>query len=73
MAEIKFEIIETLGTISESPKGWKKDLKLVSWNDKTAKYDIREWSSNYDRMGKGLTFTKEELISLRNILNTLEL
>ncbi|AEE14080.1 Uncharacterized conserved protein UCP037246 [Thermodesulfobium narugense DSM 14796] len=73
MAEIKYEILETLGTISESSKGWKKDLKLVRWNDKAAKYDIREWSPNYDRMSKGLTFTKEELISLRDILNTLEL
>lgn len=73
MAEIKFDILETFGAISESPKGWKKELKLVSWNDKDAKYDIREWSPNYDRMGKGLTFTKEELIALRDILKNIDL
>jgi hypothetical protein len=73
MAEIKFDILETFGVISESPKGWKKELKLVSWNDKDAKYDIREWSPNYDRMGKGLTLTKEELIALRDILKKIDL
>jgi hypothetical protein len=73
MAEIKFDILETFGVISESPKGWKKELKLVSWNDKDAKYDIREWSANYDRMGKGLTFTKEELKALRDILKNIDL
>ncbi|MGC8482774.1 MAG: YdbC family protein [Thermodesulfobium sp.] len=73
MAEIKFDILETFGVISESPKGWKKELKLVSWNDKDAKYDIREWSPNYDRMGKGLTFTKEELKALRDVLKNIDL
>ncbi|MEO1784069.1 PC4/YdbC family ssDNA-binding protein [Thermodesulfobium sp. 4217-1] len=73
MAEIKFDILETFGVISESPKGWKKELKLVSWNDKDTKYDIREWSPNYDRMGKGLTFTKEELKALRDVLKNIDL
>ncbi len=42
MAEVKFEIIESVGVLSESPKGWKKELNLISWNDKEPKYDIRE-------------------------------
>lgn len=40
MAEIKFEIKETTGVLSESPKGWKKELNLISWNDKESKYYI---------------------------------
>lgn len=53
MAEIKFEIRETIGTLSESAKGWTKELSLVSWNDKDPKYDVSEWSTGHDKMGKG--------------------
>lgn len=42
MADIKFEIKETLGVLSQSSKGWKKELNLISWNGREAKYDIRE-------------------------------
>lgn len=34
MADIKFEVKETVGVLSESTKGWAKELSLVSWNDK---------------------------------------
>lgn len=42
MADIKFEIKETIGVLSESAKGWKKELNLISWNDKEVKYDLRD-------------------------------
>ena len=45
MPDIKFEIKETTGVLSESAKGWKKELNLISWNDKEAKYDIKDWDS----------------------------
>jgi Uncharacterized protein conserved in bacteria len=67
MADIKFEIKETIRILSESPKGWKKELNLVSWNDKEPKYDIREWSPDHAKMGKGITLTKEELNKLRDV------
>ena len=73
MAEIKFELKEEIGVISENPKGWTKEINLISWNDREAKYDIREWSPDHDRMTKGLTFTKDELIELKNILNSLDI
>ena len=69
MSEIKYEIIEELGVLSESDKGWKKELNLISWNDREPKYDLRDWSENHEKMGKGITLTKEEAIKLRNILN----
>jgi len=52
MAEIKFEIKETIGVLSESAKGWSKELNLVSWNDAAPKYYIREWSLDHSKMGK---------------------
>jgi len=73
MADIKYEITETLGVLSESAKGWKKELNLISWNDKEAKYDIRDWDSEHKKMGKGITLSNEELIKLRDILNSMEL
>lgn len=71
MAEIKFEIKENIGVLSESAKGWTKELNLVSWNDKEAKYDLREWDPEHKKMGKGVTLSKEEIIRLIEILSTL--
>lgn len=68
MAEIKFEIKESIGVLSESSKGWKKELNLVSWNDREPKYDIREWSPDHARMGKGITLSKEELRVLKELI-----
>jgi len=73
MAEIKFSITEKLGELSESTKGWKKELNLVSWNDRAPKYDIREWDPEHQKMGKGVTLNTEEVKKLRDILNSLSL
>lgn len=73
MAEIKYEIKESFGVIAESARGWRKEVNLVSWNDKDPKYDLREWSPDYEKMGKGITLTVEELRKLRDILNGMEL
>lgn len=69
MPDIKYEIVEHLGVLSETDKGWKKELNLVSWNDREPKYDLRDWSENHDRMNKGVTLTKDEVESLKEILN----
>lgn len=72
MADIKYEIKETLGVISESPKGWKKEVNRVSWNDKEPKIDIRDWSPEHDKMGKGITLTDDEAKELLNILQSIK-
>ena len=68
MAEIKFEINEHLGVLSETDKGWKKELNLVSWNEREPKYDLRDWNETHDKMGKGITLSKEETENLMKIL-----
>ncbi len=73
MAEIKFEIKENIGVISESTKGWSKELNLVSWNDKEPKYDLREWDPAHEKMGKGITLSVEESKKLKDILNEMDL
>ena len=73
MAEIKFEIIQTLGVLSTSAKGWNKELNLMSWNERAPKYDLRDWAPDHPKMGKGVTLSEEELLALKDVLSTLEL
>lgn len=73
LADIKFEIIENIGVLSESAKGWKKEFNRISWNDKEPKYDLRDWDPEHKKMGKGITLSAEELKKLRDILNGMEL
>lgn len=69
MAEIKYEIKETIGVLSENAKGWTKELNLISWNDREPKYDIREWNPDHSRMGKGVTLSNEEFENLKMLIN----
>ena len=71
--DFSFNIQQNLGTISEGKSGWKMELNLVSWGDRPAKYDIRSWSTDHQKMGKGITFTKEELAALKELLNSISL
>ncbi len=59
--EIKFEIVRKLGLLSESARGWRKELNIVAWNDREPKLDIREWAEDHSRMGRGVTMTREEV------------
>lgn len=64
MAEIKYEIVQEICVLSESARGWTKELNLVSWNDREPKFDIREWAPEHSRMGKGVTLSKEEMLMI---------
>ncbi|MBR1739234.1 MAG: YdbC family protein [Ruminococcus sp.] len=69
MAELKFEITENLGVLSENAKGWTKELNKVSWGEHAPKYDIRDWSPDHTRMSKGVTLTDEEFEALKALLS----
>ncbi|CAG5250197.1 seryl-tRNA synthetase family protein [Streptococcus pneumoniae] len=60
MAEFTFEIEEHLLTLSENEKGWTKEINRVSFNGAPAKFDIRAWSPDHTKMGKGITLSNEE-------------
>ena len=68
MADIKYEITKHIGILSENAKGWRKELNLISWNDREPKYDIREWSPDREKMGKGITLSKDEVTALKELL-----
>ena len=61
MAELKYEITKQLCVLSESSRGWTKELTLVSWNDREPKFDLREWAPDHSKMGKGVTLTYDEM------------
>lgn len=71
MTDIKYEIKEELGILSESSKGWKKELNLVSWNGAVPKYDLRDWSPEHEKMGKGITLSADEVQELYKVLKNI--
>ena len=73
MSNFQYEITKHIGVISESDKGWTKEVNLISWNNRDPKHDIRDWAPEHEKMGKGITLTKEELRELRDILNDMDL
>ena len=71
MTDIKYEIKEELGTLSESAKGWKKELNLVSCNGAAPKNDLRDCSPEHEKMGKGITLSADEVQKLYEILKNI--
>lgn len=71
MADFKYDIVQHLGVISENPKGWIKELNLISWNGAKPKYDLRDWAPNHEKMGKGITLNNEEFEALKDLINKL--
>ena len=67
----KFEITRQVACLSTERNGWAKELKIVSWNGREPKYDIRSWSPDHQKMGKGVTLSAEELDALRAALDSL--
>ncbi|WP_440896430.1 YdbC family protein [Amphibacillus sp. Q70] len=73
MAEINYEIIKHIGVLSKAKSGWTKELNLVSWNKREAKYDLRDWAPDHEKMGKGITLSNEELLALKECLTETDL
>ncbi|MDD4669287.1 MAG: YdbC family protein, partial [Candidatus Methanomethylophilus sp.] len=69
VTEFKYEIVERIAVLSQSSKGWTKELNLVSWNERDPKYDVREWSPDGTKMGKGITLSNDEAAMLKKALD----
>lgn len=66
----KFEVTQRIAVLSTDRNGWKKEVNMVSFNDKPPILDIRKWSPN-GRMSKGIALKKEEVQALKEVLQTL--
>lgn len=67
--EIKYEIINHIGAVSENTSGWKKELNRISWNGGEPKYDLRDWAPEHKKIGKGITLSEKELRALKSIID----
>ncbi|RYM05553.1 hypothetical protein EWH99_06090 [Sporolactobacillus sp. THM7-7] len=72
MSSIQYDIVKHVGTLSESARGWQKQLNVISWNGRTPKYDLRDWAPDGEKMGKGVTLSLEDLKALKKLLNQME-
>ena len=68
MAELTYEIVKEIGVLSENARGWRKELNLISWTGRDAKYDLRDWAPEHEKMGKGITLTEDEAQELKKLL-----
>ncbi|MCL2043367.1 MAG: PC4/YdbC family ssDNA-binding protein [Treponema sp.] len=65
---IEFEVVKHYGVIGEARGGWIKELNLVAWNGRDPKFDVRDWSPDHEKMGKGITLSQEEAAKLAEML-----
>lgn len=69
--EFSYEIIEEIGQVGNpTASGWSTRLNLISWNGGSPKLDIRSWNEDMSRMGKGVSFSKEDAKDLAVLLNS---
>ena len=66
--DIKYEIVEEIGVLSENAKGWRKEVNKITWYGAAPKYDIRDWAPGREKMGKGVTLSEEEMAELKKLL-----
>ena len=68
MKEIQYEIVKEIAVLSASDSDYTKEINLISWNGKEPKYDIRSFSPNREKCGKGITLTADEAAALLKAL-----
>jgi len=66
---LNYEIKRRLLVLSENKKThWTKELAQISWNGAPAKYDIRDWSPDHQKLSKGITLTEEEMGKIKEAI-----
>lgn len=70
MKDIQYEIVKEIAVLSKSDSGYTKEINLISWNGNEPKYDIRSFSPDREKCGKGITLTEQEVKNLLVALQT---
>ena len=66
---ISYEIKKKIAVLSKNEKTqWTKELRLISWNGGTPKYDIRDWAPDDKKMSKGITLSESEMTAIVDAL-----
>ena len=71
--QFKFEIVKSIAVLSTERSGWTKEINLVSFNDAPPKYDIRSWDPDHEKMGKGISLSREEMQTMLDALADIEI
>ena len=71
MSKVEYEIVQVIACLETESSGWTKELNLISWGGREPKYDIRSWSPDHEKMGKGVTLSKEALEVMKEVLEEL--
>jgi hypothetical protein len=71
--DITYEVLERFGVLSESPRGWTKELRLINWNNRGPRFDLREWAPGDKKASRGITMSLPEMRVLQEILEALEI
>ena len=67
MNDFSYTIEEEIATLS-TKGGWSLELNRISWNGRPATYDLRKWSDDHSRMGKGITLNDDEMAELIRVM-----
>ena len=68
MKEIQYEIVKEIAVLSKGDSGYTKEINLISWNGREPKYDIRSFSPNREKCGKGITLNADDAAGLLKAL-----
>lgn len=66
--DFEFDIVEHIGVLAEKSKGWKREINLISWGGAEPKIDIRDWSPDHTKMGKGISLSRDEIEKLKELV-----
>jgi hypothetical protein len=67
--DFSFEIVGHVGVLSTSPRGWTREVNIVSWNTKPPRLDIRDWAPDHDKMSRGVALNGHETEQLKVLLS----
>jgi hypothetical protein len=67
MQEIKYKIVSHLFSLKNAG-AFRKELNIISWNDRGPVYDLRGWNDDHTKMSKGITLSKDEFEELKTKL-----
>ena len=66
--ELSFEIVQRIGTIYDGAKK-SKELNIVKWGGREAKFDLRTWDKTTGKPGKGITMSADELEKFKALVD----
>lgn len=65
---VTYKILDHIGVLATYKNNWSKELNLIQWNDRTPKFDIRDWDSDHEHMSRGITLHEDEAMELSRLL-----